>query len=172
MEFNELVKKRRSVRSYKQREVSDMMISGLLEAARWAPSAGNLQPWHFVVVKNKEVKEKLAQKAYGRDWLATAPVIIIVCAIPDISAEQYSKRGRNLYCIQDTAAAIQNILLSAKEQGLGSCWVGAFDEDMCSQILGLSERKRPVAMISVGYPAKEQSPPERKALENIVDYVF
>ncbi len=126
MNFRDLVKSRRSLRRFVNTDVPYEMVELLIDAARWAPNAGNRQPWYFVVVKNKELISRLALEAYGMNWLTTAPLIIVVCAVGRRSAIYYGKRGRELYCIQDTAAAIQNILLCAKDLDLGSCWIGAF----------------------------------------------
>lgn len=172
MDFNQLVRTRRSIRAFEAADISTETLARLLEAARWAPSAGNLQPWHFVVVKNKNIRESLVKEAYGLSWLSQAPVLIVVCALSEISAGRYGERGKNLYCLQDTAAAVQNILLAAKNEGLGSCWVGAFDEKACATILGLSDNMRPVVMIPLGIPAQEGSGAKRKPLAEITDYLL
>lgn len=171
MNFQELVKSRRSIRQFQEREIPEETVTRLLEAARWAPSAGNLQPWHFFVIKNKEIKERLASEAYGSHWLSTAAVIILICALPEQSAVRYGKRGESLYCLQDTAAATQNLLLAAKDEGLGACWVGAFDEKAYAEILALPQNMRPVVIIPLGYPAEEDVPPERRPLEEIVSFI-
>lgn len=168
----EIIKKRCSVRRYKTEAVPDEVIWQLLEAARWAPSAGNLQPWFFYVVTKKEVKECLAAAALEQRFVAQAPVVIVVCAEPERSARVYGERGRRLYCYQDTAAAVQNILLAATAMGLGTCWVGAFYEDRVRECLAIPAHRVPVAIIPVGYPAEE--PPHRttrRELEEIVSYV-
>lgn len=123
-----------------------------MEAARWAPSAGNLQPWMFLVVRSSAVKEQLAAAAFNQRFVAQAPVVIAVVALAAVAAP-YGRRGRELYMIQDTAAAIQNMLLAAHALGLGTCWVGAFDDDAVANVLGLKEGERPVALIPVGEPA-------------------
>jgi len=124
-----------------------------LEAARWAPSAGNLQPWKFHIVLNPDIRKELAMAAHGQEFLLQAPAVIAVCALPEQSAKTYGERGRSLYCLQDTAAAVQNILLQAAMLGLASCWVGAFKETAVARALHLKEGEKPVALIPVGYPA-------------------
>lgn len=139
----------------------------MLESAHLAPSAGNLEPWKFVVVKQEHLKEKLSEAAYGQDSLSSAPVCIVVCAEPDRSAAKYGERGAELYCLQDTAAAAQNILLTATGYGLGSCWVGAFDETAVRDSLGLDSGLRPVALIPVGYPGEEVTEISRRPVDEV-----
>lgn len=150
-----LIKKRYSVRRFKPDPVPPEIIAGLLEAARWAPSAGNLQPWFFYVVTRQKEKEMLAAAALNQRFVAQAPVCIVVCAEPDRSARVYGDRGRHLYCYQDTAAAAQNILLAATGYGLGTCWVGAFKEEEVRRSLAMPAGRVPVALIPAGYPADD-----------------
>ena len=135
------------------------MVETLIEAARWAPSAGNIQPWEFVIVRKPAVKKKLAQAALNEAFVEEAPAVIVVCADEKRASMGYGIRGRTLYCIQDTAAATQNILLTAYSLGLGSCWIGAFNEDEAKEALNAPEGVRPVAIIPVGYP--NETPPQR-----------
>jgi len=169
-EFMKIVKSRRSVRSFKSEPLPDGTVEKLLEAARWAPSAGNVQPWEFFVVRNQDLKEKLGRAALGQMFLAQAPVVIVVCAVPIRSALRYKRRGEKLYCIQDTAAAAQNILLLATALGLASCWVGAFEEEAVRRVLALDHSLLPVALIPVGRGEKIPSPPPRRPLGEIVHY--
>lgn len=151
----EAIEQRRSVREFKPDPVPDATISRIIGCALMAPTAGNVQPWRFWVVKRAEVKAALARAAYGQEFVAAAPVVVVVAAEPKRSAAKYWKRGSDLYCIQDTAAAIENMLLAVVAYGLGACWVGAFDEDAARCALGLSEDVRPVAMIPIGYPKRD-----------------
>ncbi|MHA1627095.1 MAG: nitroreductase family protein, partial [Candidatus Asgardarchaeia archaeon] len=128
-----------------------------------APSAGNLQSWEFYVLRSRKVKRKIADAALGQRFIEEAPVVIVVCANENVSSLRYGLRGKELYCIQDTAAATQNILLSAYALGYGSCWVGAFMEDEVSRILKTSPGVRPVAIIPIGKPAEiPRKPPRRR----------
>ena len=136
-----------------------------------APSAGNRQPWHFYVVTNETVKNGLAGAAYGQEFVSQAPVVIVVCALPSMSADVYNERGRNLYCIQDTAAAIENLLLAAESLGLGTCWVGAFDESHASRALKLPRERRPVGMVPVGRPAAPKKRSQRNPEESVITWV-
>lgn len=153
MDVFEAIRARRSIRRFQPDPVSRAQIERLMEAARWAPSAGNLQPWVFVVVTSPEVRAELAAAAYGQEFVAAAPLVVGVAAALAATAP-YGDRGRQLYCLQDTAAAVQNILLAAYEMGLGTCWVGAFDDAAVARALGLGADERPVALIPVGYPAR------------------
>ena len=168
MELFEAIRSRRSIRRFRDEDIPEEDLKKILEAAIWAPSAGNLQPWEFIVVKNEETKRRLAMAALGQMWMTTAPVIVVVCANLEKSAWRYGTRGRELYAIQDTAAAIENMLLAAHALGYGSCWVGAFDEDEVRRILNIPEGVRPVALIPIGRPAERPSPPSRIPLDRVV----
>lgn len=170
MEFWEVLEKRRSIRQFRtDREVSKDRIQRLLQAAAASPSAGNRQPWHFYVVRSEQMKKSLSEAAYGQAFVMEAPVVIVVCADPGRSAARYSERGRDLYCIQDTAIAATIIMLAAVDMGLASCWVGAFDETQAAQALRLPQFLRPVAMLTIGYAAKEPAGrTSRRPLSDVV----
>lgn len=159
MELSDVIKDRRSIRAFKNQDVSKEAIDKLVEAALLAPSAGNAQSWAFVLVKDQTTKQALSKAAQGQRMVAEASVVFVVCADEKRAQQSYGERGRTLYCIQDTAAATQNILLTACSIGLGTCWVGAFREAEVRKIIKAPEEMRPVAMIPVGYPA--ESPPAR-----------
>ena len=163
-----IFRQRFSCRRFKPDRLSDEQIASLLEAARWAPSAGNMQPWRFVLVGSPEIKLQLAQAAFGQDHLTQAPIVIAVCAVPEESERRYGRRGRDLYCVQDTAAATQNLLLAAAALGLGACWIGAFDEALAAKALRLHPSWRPVALVPVGRPAATAPPRDRHPLEHVV----
>ncbi len=159
MEIPEAILKRKSIRAFAEKNISEEDLEVLIRAAIMAPSGGNMQPWGFVAVRDSDIKERLVEASYGQAFIATAPVVVIVCTDPARTAPRYGDRGTTLYCIQDTAAAVENILLTATHNGLGTCWIGAFDEGMAAEALGLPEGIRPIAMIPIGYPA--QDPPKR-----------
>lgn len=156
----EVIKKRRSERHFKPDPVPDDTVRHIMECGLKAPSAGNMQPWQFIIVKRPELKADLSKAALGQKFVEDAPVVIVVLADPGRSAGRYGNRGSDLYCIQDTAAAVQNMLLAVVGFGLGACWVGAFDEDAAGRVLELPGHLRPVAMIPIGYP-KERPTPRR-----------
>jgi len=167
MRIPELIKERRSIRAFSDRPIPDEDVEVLVEAACWAPSAGNRQPWEFVVVRDGENKRRLVEAAHGQSFIAEAPVVFVVCADPGRSAARYGRRGAEFYCLQDTAAAVQNLLLTATANGIGACWVGAFDEEKAAETVAAPEGVRPVAIIPVGYPAESPPPRPRRSLSEI-----
>jgi len=171
MDIWQAIRNRHSVRSFDPEAIDFATVSKILEAAIRAPSAGNRQPWHFVVVRDQKIKEALAAAANGQRFVAEAPVVIVICADPERSASRYGDRGRVLYCLQDTAAATSYILLAATALDLGSCWVGAFDERAAAEALQLSANLRPVAMVPIGrpqYSTGNRSP--RRALDDVTSF--
>ena len=154
MELMEIIKGRRSIRKFCNKPVPEDMLNKIIEAGRAAPSAGNLQARDFFIIENQEIKEQLVKAAHGQKFIAQASVAIVVCVNFE-SIESYGERGMELYCIQDSAAAVQNMLLMVHELGLGACWVGAFDEPPVTEVLKLPEHLRPVAIIPIGYPDQE-----------------
>ncbi len=170
MDVFEAIKKRRSVRAYTNEEVSEEDVERLIEAARWAPSAGNIQPWKFVIVTNAETKRKLSDAALHQTFIEEAPVVIVVCADVPRSSWGYGSRGTNLYCLQDTAAATENMLLAAQALGLATCWVGAFHEDAVAKVMNTPRNVRPVAIVPVGHPAEKPRVPSRRSVGEIVHY--
>jgi len=130
-----------------------------------APSAGNLQPWRVVIVKNQDTKNQLSDAAGGQIFLLKAPVVFIVCGVPEESAKRYKERGRTLYVLQDTAALTLNILHAAHMLGYGACWVGAFNEEEVSKILQIPSNMRPIAMIPVG--KIEGEAPNQRSRKNL-----
>jgi nitroreductase len=169
MDCFEAILKRRSVRRFSDEEVSRERIERLIDAGRWAPSAGNLQARDFIVVTNKVVKQKLARAALSQMFVAEAPVVIVVCANVPYSSRIYRGRGE-FYAICDACAAVMNILLAAETLGLGACWIGAFDEEEVARLLQIPSEVRPVAIIPVGYPAESPSPPERLSVKRVVHF--
>jgi nitroreductase len=166
----EAIKGRRSIRVFKSDDVPTEIVKKLVDAARWAPSAGNIQSWEFIIVRRPEIKRRLAEAALDETFIEEAPVVIVVCANEARSSQGYGVRGKILYCIQDTAAAIQNIQLAAYSLGLGTCWVGAFREEKAKESLKIPHGIRPVAIIPVGYPAETPSPRSRRPISQIVHY--
>lgn len=168
MDVLEAIKKRRTIRRFDLvRKVTDGQIEKLLEAAQWASSAGNLQARFFVVVRDKAIKERLAEAAVRQMFIAEAPVVLVVCADLERPASKYGRRGRELYAIQDATLAAQNLWLAATEMGLAAGWVGAFGEEEVSRILDLGNGLRPIAIMPLGYPAEFPSPPPRRPLKEI-----
>ncbi|MEM4724506.1 MAG: nitroreductase family protein [Candidatus Hadarchaeum sp.] len=165
MDVFEAIKGRRSIRSFIPEPIKDADLEKILEAGIAAPSAGNCQPWEFVIVKDLKNKQKLVQAARGQSFLAEAPVVIVICADINRTASRYGDRGKNLYCIQDTAAVAQNIHLAAYALGYGTCWVGAFDEKAVAEAIKAPEGIRPLIMIPIGKPREKPKPTSRAPLK-------
>ena len=170
MEILEAIMKRRSIRQFQRKALPSEILDTLIEALRWAPSAGNLESRRFYFVFNKGLKAQLAQAALDQDFIAQAPLAVVACADHRI-VRRYGERGLRLYCLMDVAASLQNLLLAARAQGLGACWVGAFDEDEVRKLLKLPPHLRPVAIVPIGFPAEHPEPPPRVPKEEAVVFV-
>ena len=167
MDVMEAIRKRRSVRSYKDRPVEREKLDKILEAARLAPSASNRQEWRFIVVQDKDTRKRLAQAAKGQAFVGEAPVVIACCAETD---NHLMTCGQICYPI-DVAIAIEHMALKAADEELGTCWIGAFYEEKVRGILGIPRDIRVVELLVVGYPAKLSSgSKDRLSIEEIVMY--
>ncbi|QTL98622.1 nitroreductase [Iocasia frigidifontis] len=165
--FMELAKERFSVRKYQDKAVEKVKLDYILEAARVSPSAVNFQPWHFIVIREDVMREKVAS-TYHRDWINQAPVLIAVCG--DHSQSWHRQDGKD-FCDIDVATAIVHMMLAAVEEGLGTCWVGNFEADRCHQLLELSSEEEVIALLPVGYPASEAGEKKRKEIHEIVSWI-
>jgi len=145
----ETVKTRKSVRAYLDKPVEAEKINLLMEAARLSPSASNKQEWRFVIVREPETRRKLAEKAGRQSFVGEAPVVIAACAETD---EHVMQCGQLSYPI-DVAIALDHISLAAVELGLGTCWIGIFDEKLVKEVLGIPDKIRVVELMTLGYPA-------------------
>ena len=170
MELEEAIKGRRSIRAFRPENIPEGTVDKLIDAARHAPSAGNSQPWEFIIARNIDTKKKLARAAFNQAFVEEAPIVIVVCADESRSSVRYGKRGETLYCIQDTAAATQNILLTAHSLGLATCWVGAFSENEAKKVLKTPDGIRPVAMIPIGYTNRTPSQRGKRSLKQIIHH--
>ncbi|TAL48038.1 nitroreductase family protein [archaeon] len=141
-----------NVKKFKPDAVDDKLVGVILYMAGQATSAGNMQEWRFIVVKDEKQKERLFTTCLKQSQMKEAPVDIIVCADLKRASTKYEKRGELVYSLQDTAAAIQNMMISAKGLGLGAYWVRAFDEEGVKEIASLPENIRPIAVVAIGYP--------------------
>lgn len=168
MNVFEAIENRQSIRAFERESVSEEQVERLVDAARHAPSAGNIQPWEFVIVRRPQKKRQLSIAALNQNFIQDAPVAIVVCANEARSGQRYGNRGVKLYCIQDTAAAIENMLLAAYAMGLGACWVGAFREDIVRKALNTPAHVRPVAIIPVGYASEKPAPRRRRPMKEII----
>lgn len=162
------IQERRSIRKYKEDPIPEDVFLRVLEAARLAPSGKNLQPWKFIIVRNKKMKEKLAKASAEQFFIVKAPVVIVGCGYPDNS---YSRMGRYMKSwAVDVTIAFEQLILQAQEEGLGTCWIGSFEEREVKSILGIPEDVRVLALAPLGYPAEDPPFRGRKSLEEIVSY--
>lgn len=165
--FVDVLKRRRSVRSYLPQDIPDATIARIITAGTLAPTAGNMQAWYFYVVREEYLRRKLAEAALSQNFIAQAPVVIVVCADLERARAAYKDRGVELYCIQDAAVAAQNMLLTVTAMNLGACWVGAFDEAAVADLLDLPGHHRPVTLMPIGVPAHLPADPGRRSLYEV-----
>ena len=160
MEVFEAIEKRRSIRKYKPSGISNEYLKKILEAARLAPSAGNRQPWRFVVVRNSDRKKLLAEAAQNQMFLADAGVIIVALADAEASPKWFK---------QDVMIAMEHMVLASTSLGYGTCWIGAFEEEQVKQLLGVPERIAVVALLPIGVPDEK---PQRKPRKDFGEIFF
>jgi len=158
------ISQRSSIRSYKTTDVQEDKLKKVLEAARLSPSASNRQDWKFIIVRNKETKKKLAKAAFGQSFIGEAPIVIVACGT---EPKTFMACGQPAYTV-DVSIACAFMILQAYELGLGTCWIGAFDEDEVKKILNIPKEVRVVAMTPLGYPNQPPSQKFRKSLDQIV----
>jgi len=168
MDYFEAVKTRHSVRAFQKKPIEEEKIRRIIEAINLAPSAGDLQAYEVVVVKDPMLKDKLAKAAFGQNFVSEAPVCFVFVAYPERSSKKYGRRGSELYCLQDAAIATTYAMLAATSLGLSSTWVGAFDQEAAARAVGATGGKRPVAILPVGYAAESPEKTPRLRVGDIV----
>ena len=166
MDVLSAIQGRRSIRQYSSQPIEDIKLNKVLEAARLSPSASNRQSWKFVIVKDNETRAKLAEAAGGQLFVGQAPVILVACGT---DPDSIMMCGQHRYTV-DLSIATAYMILEAYEQGLGTCWLGSFDEKRVKEILGIPEGIRVVAMTPLGYPTDSPAERPRKNLDEIVCY--
>jgi nitroreductase len=164
MDFQELIRVRRSVRGYKPDDIAEDILRRVLDAGRVAPTACNLQPFVLIVVTDPDTRARM-KAVYARDWFHTAPVILVGCVEP---ARAWQRNDGWNAAEVDLAIVMDHIILAATEEGLGTCWVCAFDEAKAKEILGIPPEVRVVAMTPLGYPAASPRPFARKRFGDLV----
>ena len=150
MDFYDVIRTRRSIRAYKPDPIEPEKLDRILEAGRLAPSACNLQPWAFVLISDPQIRKAFI-KVYKQTWICQAPLILIVCADTE---KAWKRRDGQEYWQADCAIAMQNMISAATAEGLGTCWIAAFNESSCAELLGLPDNIRPVVITPLGYPAE------------------
>lgn len=169
MEIFDVIKTRRSIRSYKPDQIADDKLNKVLDAARLAPSAANRQPFKFIVIKNAETKKGL-MPAYTKEWFWEAPVIICACTVPNLAWVR--EDGKN-YAEVDVAIAMDHLVLAATGEGLGTCWVAAFKALFIKENLlnCIDENLEPIALTPLGYPKEMPEARGRKAFGDVITII-
>ena len=155
MDFNTLIESRYSIRGYEKRPVEDDKLQQVLNAARMAPTGSNRQAFQLIVIHTAGKEEEM-RRLYGADWFADVPIVIVACAASDYKL--------NIGIVMD------HLILAATEQGLGTCWIGAFNRDVAREILELPDGVEPIIAATLGYAADPGRPKKRKPLDELVRY--
>jgi len=166
MDVHELIKARRSVRAYRDKPIPEEVLGRVLESARWAPSARNLQPWRLVLVRDEARRRELALAARGQMFIAEAPVLVVAVALDPERIFTCEVPG---YAV-DVSIAVDHLSLAATGEGLGTCWIAAFDQEQAAKVIDLPADQKVVVLMPMGYPADEPGERERKSLEELVEY--
>lgn len=166
--FIDLARRRYSCRSYKNQDVPRDLIERIIEAARIAPSAVNNQPWFFIVISEEPLK-KMVTSCYSRNWIESAPVIIVACGN---HSQSWRRADGKDHCDIDMAIAIDHLMLAATDNGLATCWVCKFDAMKCSGFLELPSHITPIAIIPIGYPNDTVNPDRHKDKRKTLDEII
>jgi len=168
-DFFETVRHRHSVRQYQSATaIEKEKLHAILEMACAAPSAGDLQAYQIIVIHNQQTRDALRKAADDQAFLSEAPTCLVFCADTERSAERYGDRGRNLYALQDTTIAATYAQLATVAAGMASTWIGHFDEQQVSELLDLPTGLKPIAMLSIGYPAELPEPSPRRRMDEVI----
>ncbi len=168
MDVSEAIRKRRSIKRYLDIPIEWEKIGSILDSGRLAPSAGNLQPWKFLVVTNPEGRKKIAESCFQQYWMQSAPVHIIICAELNKMNRFYGVRGERLYSVQSCAVAAENMLLEAVNQGLAGSFISAFDEEMIKRHFKMPDFARPQVVLTIGFAGEEVPSPPKYTLNDVV----
>lgn len=172
------IETRSSIRKYSDRSIEDEKIVEILESARLAPSGNNTQPWHFVIVKSDDTRQKLAEVSHNQKWMTSAPVYVVCVADirsriaenPEMVIHEESPEAAVKLIIRDTTIAVEHLVLAANHLGLGTCWVAWFKQNEIRPILNVPSDKYIVGIITLGYPDEQPKVHNRKPLDEIVHY--
>ncbi len=166
MDFDKLIRERYSVRAYLPKPVEEETLKRILEAAVLAPTAANRQAFRVIVISTRGREQEL-RKVYGKEWFTQAPYVIGVCSLP---SENWTRKDGKNYSDVDAAIVMDHLILAAANEGLGTCWIGAFDAQAAREVLHLPDEAEPVAFTPLGYPADEPGEKKRKRLAELVKY--
>ena len=167
MDAREAIITRRSVREYKDKDIGLSTIEEIIDAGRYAPSAGNIQLWRVIVVKDERVKNKIARLAMKQSWISQAPAVLVVCSNKTTLKSYYGKRA-DKYAMQTISAAVQNMLIRANSLGVGTCWVDTFESKALKRELRIPEDTNPEVIITLGYSDKKARASLKVDLNKIV----
>jgi nitroreductase len=182
MDVLEAIHQRRSIRDFVDRPVPDEVIWQVIEAGTWAPSAGNMQAWEFVVVKDSQARRKVVDTTDAgitaragvttQEWLMDAPVIVVVCYDVKRMGGRYGQKGRELMTKLDCMGCVENMMLAATDLGLGSCCLIGFEPQALKEALPIPKELTPLLLVAMGYPAYQPQPPYRLPPEDVVRLVI
>ena len=161
METSDAIFKRRSIKKYKQNPIEEEKIGMIIEAAKFAPSSGNLQNWQFILVKDPAKRLKIAELCNNQMWMAQAPLHIVICAEQSRMQRMFGETGEKFYSIQNCACAAENMMLCATDLGLGSCFVSAFDYAPLAELLDVPESASIQVVLTIGIPDENPGAPIR-----------
>ncbi len=171
MEFNRVILSRHSIRAFTSQPVETDKLQKILETANLAPSAGNLQAYEIYVVTDAKKRDGLSCAALAQEYIAAAPVALVFCTHPERTEGRYTERGTRLYTVQDATIACTFAMLAATDLGLGTVWVGTFDEKVVRMIINAPESQVPVVILAIGYPAEFPEQHPRRPLEELAHCV-
>ena len=167
MDVLEAIKKRRSKREFLKKEIPIEILTQILDSSTYAPAAGNIQNWRFILIDDEKKKSEIANAAVKQEWIADAPIVLVVCS-DNINLERfYGDRGVKFYSIENCFLAIENMLLTAVAFGVDSCVIAAFDENALKRILKLPDEIEPLAIVPLGYSKEEPFKKSSLAIESI-----
>jgi nitroreductase len=162
MSFTDVILTRRSIRHYNKKAIPEDVLNQILEAGRSAPSAANRQPIHFIIVNNEEAKKELSKGMFNR-FIKDSPAVIVGCA--DVNSLLTGK-----WAIVDSAIAMQNMVIAAWTLGVGSCWIGDFNEKKVRELLKIPDKWKVVALVTLGYPAEQPEQRKKKPIEELFSF--
>jgi nitroreductase len=171
MEFDEVIRNRHSIRVFTDRGVEPEKLQQVLETANLAPSAGNLQAYEIYVVTDAKKRDGLSCAALAQEYIAVAPVALVFCTHPELTEGRYTERGTRLYTVQDATIACAFAMLAATNLGLGSVWVGTFDEKVVRMIIGAPDSQVPVVILAIGYAGEYPTQHPRRPLDQLAHWV-
>jgi nitroreductase len=168
MDFFETIHARQSVRAYQAKAIEPTQLQAILSAANQSPSAGNVQGYEILVVRDAATIRSLAKASFNQTFIAQAPIVLVFCADPTRSSAKYGAKGEQLYCVQDATVATAYAQIAATALGLATCWIGAFPEKDIAKLLELRAGLRPIAILPIGWPAETPPRTPRRSLTDLV----